>query len=980
MNDFMHKLASVPVADVQDWVSRYRSTNKPSGPVSDFHIQTPTAAERASAPPIAGVNGVTQQDADNYWSAKHRELDANVDKWFGSNNAASDWLKYHRKNEATGEYNRKAIEQAAATGVAGAQRDAKQHMGFGAGMRNGYGSSQGMAQGGIGLFNTLRGKRDFKASDLAWWTNPVGWGLGAIGDLRDMWLSRHYVDKNWVKELNSRRLSDDPVERTRQLAYREAAAARANPEASTLRRQEHGAAHLEGSLHNGLYGWAVNPVIRRIPGHRMNDVAEMYTGLDTNSQATAYRMAATEDFGEEVARRAEQWLRIGGMGAYVAGAAVPMMLTGGQSAAAGTGGTGAAVTKTLGSMMGISNRERFMPALMNGLRMFRRTQPIAEGLRQAGHVADEGGLTDDPRRQMIGGVLQMGGDVVSTFPVYPVIDGALVSGLGGLGNMARATGLATRAKAVADAANVTTKAKKVLDWAGAPTRFAGRMLAGSTEAAGKFMTRQAIAEAYSTLEEGIEDDVMSLAEGKRPKGGFFDRYQGIRTRMIGRPLMKGVFNKFDSTASMFNAGDALAQQNASIDEMMADPAGVAEMKAAFGMPDATDEELRAMLPTMLSANRYQQSYAAALESLDKDFDWDGCTDQEYNAKWNSFTPEQRSDALFKAFRNDAATGGYIAPAVFTDPNLSQDQKQRLLGIYLQSEDNANGGTLVGQMFRGAKRVAVDAMRKSPQARQACIAYASGIVADALQDPSKLTDMDSGSVATAVLNEMTQDELKQMMEPLMSATPEQVMSLQKSLQANADSPVAQAGKDVIMKRLQTDGNFASRFIPQYTSAIRDGQGISQHDMDKMLKLVDDGGVDQMFGTMDDDSFFRFARWALSDEGSGMLDDMPGDRGQELKGVFEQAAKSRMWDAVKRNPFKNLPAATSLWFKSQGWDGMGDFAGNPGLFYGVMALLLGGAVWLGGSLFGEDDDDYIGDASDAVRVSEKQREILTKELFG
>ena len=47
---------------------------------------------------------------------------------------------------------------------------------------------------------------------------------------------------------------------------------------------------------------------------------------------------------------------------------------------------------------------------------------------------------------------------------------------------------------------------------------------------------------------------------------------------------------------------------------------------------------------------------------------------------------------------------------------------------------------------------------------------------------------------------------------------------------------------------------------------------------------------------------------------------------------------------------------------------------------LPLLIGGAVWLGGSLFGEDDDDYIGDAADAVRISEKQREILSKELFG
>ena len=983
MADFMTKLAEgALVSDIQNWVNQYRAATKPTGSVSDFHISTPTAADRTSAPPIAGVNGTTQQQADDYWSAKHRELDANVDQWFGSNNVASDWLKYHRKNVATGEYNRKAIERAAATGVVGAQRDAKQHMGFGAGMHNGYGSSQGIAQGTVGLLNTLRGKRDFKASDITWWGNPLGWGLGAIGDLRDMWLARHYVDKDWVRDINSRRLSDDPVERTRQLAYRETAAARVNPEASTLRRQEHGAAHLEGSFHNGLYGWAVNPVIRRIPGHRMNDVTEMYTGLDTNAQATAYRMAATEDFGEEVARRAEQWLRVGGMGAYVAGAAIPMIATSGQSATASAGQAAQAAKASLGAMMGYSSQTRFIPALMRSAHLYKTTQPIAEGMTQAARLFDEGGLATDPRRQIAGKVLAMGGHIVSTFPVWPVIDGALVSGLGMVGRAAQATGVTSSMASLANATGVANGTANALKWMASPTKFSGRMLLGSAEATGKFLARQAVAEAYSTLEEGVEDDIVALANGERPSsnGGILNRYQGVRTKMVIKPVLNALFNKFDSTATMVHAGDALEQQNASIDEIMSDPAGVAEMKASFGMPNATDDELRAVLPTLLSANRYQASYQAALHDLDKNFDWDGCSEQEYNAKWNSFTPEQRSEALFKAFRNDAVTGGYIAPAVFTDPNMTQDQKQRLLSMYLQSEDNANGGTLIGQMFRGGKRVAVAAMQKSPQARQACIAYASGIVADALEDPSRMTDIGSGSVATAILNEMTQDELKQMMAPLQTASPDQILALQKSLQANADSPVAQAGKDVILQRLQNDGNFSAQFIPQFTAAIRDGQGISQHDMDKMLKIVDEGGVDQMLGSMDDDSFFRFARWALSDEGSGMLDDMPGGRGQELKGVFEQAAKSRMCDAVKRNPFKNLPAAVGLWFKSQGWDSVGNFASNPGLFFGVMALLIGGAVWLGGSLFGEDDDDYIGDAEDAVRISEKQREILSKELFG
>ena len=59
-------------------------------------------------------------------------------------------------------------------------------------------------------------------------------------------------------------------------------------------------------------------------------------------------------------------------------------------------------------------------------------------------------------------------------------------------------------------------------------------------------------------------------------------------------------------------------------------------------------------------------------------------------------------------------------------------------------------------------------------------------------------------------------------------------------------------------------------------------------------------------------------------------------------------------------------------------------NPMVFYGITALLLGGAVWLGKGLFGgsddDDDDGYIGSSADAISKMQKQRALLVQDIFG
>jgi hypothetical protein len=235
-----------------------------------------------------------------------------------------------------------------------------------------------------------------------------------------------------------------------------------------------------------------------------------------------------------------------------------------------------------------------------------------------------------------------------------------------------------------------------------------------------------------------------------------------------------------------------------------------------------------------------------------------------------------------------------------------------------------------------------------------------------------------------MDELSADELRQVMAPITNAPPERILEMQQSLGVGSDTRLADAGKAAIMQRMATDGNFAADFIPRYTEALQNSQGISDTDSSKMMGMIGQDDIQGMFETMDDDKFTAFARWALSGKGAEAMSGMAGDQGEELKARFTEAAKQRAWQAVRDNPLKNMPTMAGLWMQSKGWDGMASMMSNPMVFYGTTALLLGGAVWLGKGLFGgddnDDDDGYIGSSADAISKMQKQRALLVQDIFG
>lgn len=923
--------------------------------------------------PVLESLGASKEQADSYWNQRHKELSSMADKASqggGGDDFRQQYMQRHQKLEPW-KYDRAYSESVAQEGAQQAQRDIANHTGWKAGMRAGYHSSRGVF-----------GKQLLNLPGALGYMTRFG---GPIADLRDMWLARHYVDTDWLNKVQNIQ-SNDPLEVIRRAGYRQAANEGTRDELNTLTRQEAGAAHLEGQLFDSTLGVVVNPVLRHLPGNmKRQDFAQWMTGRSTDEQAMDYTQMAVEDFGEEAGRRAAQWLRAAGLVTYVAGA-VGSSILGGMALKAVGGGLQvlnaahgattalAPVSRGMQIANGVYNGVRMaqpmsrgaaaMHVLGNGLwnaaKAVPSAQRLAGGLHATSQLVTEGGMTNNKWRQGAGNILDMASDIAAYGPAFEA-GGAM------LGAAGTATGLAGR---------FTVPGMR---WASSVTDITGRPVTGFMEAAAKLAYRGVVKDIGYGIKNGIISDGVALTEGRKPYGHIYQRYAPFMTwhlpSMIGAPIL----SKNDNMATMINAGKAMEMQQQVMDQYMADPDFVAQMKMQMGDPNMPDSKVREILPEILAGERYENTMMAVCQKLDDKFDWAKATPEEYKAKWDSFTPEQKADATYSVYRGEAVMGGYVSPVMFSDKNLSQEQRKNLLKLYIQSEDNANGGTIVGQAFRGGQRVALDAMKNLPQTRKAVISYAQGVVRDMLEDPTKMGGMDMDDDTKQILEALSATERQEIMQPLMTATPEQIMALQRSMKTSPGSPLARAGEEVIMDRIRTDGNFAAEFLPEYAKGVQNGDGISPEDSARMLEFAKSMDPDTLFASMDDDKFRSFTRWALDGSKGGMLDDMPEDERAEFMAKFTDAAKTRVWDMVKKDPLRNMPVAASMWAASKGWTSVGAALDNPMVFYGTLALLLTGLAWLGGGLFSDTDEgDAVVDNRQAVALSDRQRELLMKDL--
>lgn len=99
----------------------------------------------------------------------------------------------------------------------------------------------------------------------------------------------------------------------------------------------------------------------------------------------------------------------------------------------------------------------------------------------------------------------------------------------------------------------------------------------------------------------------------------------------------------------------------------------------------------------------------------------------------------------------------------------------------------------------------------------------------------------------------------------------------------------------------------------------------------------------------DALTFFQKAAQGGEGSAAL----GKLTEEQKGRLIEAGKKAVWPAIKKDPMK-INQAIGLWLRQTGHGQMADFVDDPLYFYGSLAGIAAGSIFLGG-IFGRDDDD-------------------------
>ena len=79
---------------------------------------------------------------------------------------------------------------------------------------------------------------------------------------------------------------------------------------------------------------------------------------------------------------------------------------------------------------------------------------------------------------------------------------------------------------------------------------------------------------------------------------------------------------------------------------------------------------------------------------------------------------------------------------------------------------------------------------------------------------------------------------------------------------------------------------------------------------------------------------------------MASKMPNsEAAKQFKSYIADGMKSRVWDGIKQDPVKNIPAAAGIFLRQMGLGKAGDFMSNPIAFYGSILGLIGGGLLLG-----------------------------------
>lgn len=494
----------------------------------------------------------------------------------------------------------------------------------------------------------------------------------------------------------------------------------------------------------------------------------------------------------------------------------------------------------------------------------------------------------------------------------------------------------------------------------------------ATKNVGRWMARDAV---YTGPLSMLYEVKNAIATGQKPD---FSALLGFQNNFIlgGLSGLNAASNLvWDAKNIQSSAGDYNDNIQSFVESMKANPQARLHYIEQFKLPpNATDDDILEAYKTDVGATRQLSAIYNAMQAADPTVDR-----QAFNKE------------LFNQYNAAAMQGGDLPADMFYDQNISPEQRATLMQHYIMAENRRTLGAVKGHVIRqkwnantGANDdPLVQAMRNSKSARNAVIAYTSGLLGDKLSSGNTAMDTNAEKNFHTVWKELTQTERKQLLAPVQNLSAQQVVSaMQAGPMVKLEPGMKDLVTDLVFDRLRQDPAFRTDFISQFANATSTGMNLDDATKRRVMDMIQNTNPEAFFNDLDGKQFQTVSRVLMNaaNGGNAFLSSLPEEEQIRIKDAFTGAAQKRMKELVMSNPIKNLPIAAALFMDRNGWSGVADVLANPIMFYGIGALLLGGGLWLGSTLFDDSDEDADNEAvllPDSIRIQRrlrKQRELM------
>ena len=358
-------------------------------------------------------------------------------------------------------------------------------------------------------------------------------------------------------------------------------------------------------------------------------------------------------------------------------------------------------------------------------------------------------------------------------------------------------------------------------------------------------------------------------------------------------------------------------------------------------------------------------------------------------------PDKLAQERFARAKKYASLGAVLPDRIFEMPGMTQEARTDLFKTWAESyglgykskPDLIGSGIRIGvnSLFgEGAESEATikretfkDMLQRDPQFRATADKFMATSVASYVKNPTAdAMTPENLRYFNDYCEAVGQAGVDKALTPAFAGLSSEQWNTLMERQDNASAlPMVQlTASKYLINEITTNPAKGGALLPALLTQMKQNKGAYQMaqrlkpELNNMFAHWDQKQFDQFADAgaqafKDDDQFYTFAK-AMVSGNSEVLDGLSDSAKQKLEAGFTKAVQTRVFDSVIRNP-GNLNKAVSLWVRSKGMPGLADAMENPWVFYGGLALLVGG-VGVISSLSNSDDEDEDDDSAYKKRV--------------